>query len=291
MAIDDGNALPPASEPEAAARILEWDAPTYHRVATPHVGWGSRVLDRLPLRGDETVVDAGCGSGRLTALLLERLPRGRVIAIDASANMLAEAAAHLTPRFGHRVAFLQTDLQTLALPAPVDAVFSTATFHWIPDHPRLFRHLAAALVPGGRLVAQCGGGPNIATLRQRAAALMASPPFAPAFAGWDGPWTFPDPATTAAHLAAAGFVAIETGLEPAPTVHPDAAAYRDFLTAVVFGSHLARLPDDSSRTAFIAALTAQAAADDPPFTIDYWRLNLTAQREGGEGSEAGNAST
>lgn len=264
----------------------EWDASTYHRVSDPHVDWGAKVLARLPLRGDETVVDAGCGSGRLTALLLERLPRGRAIAVDASDNMLREAAGHLVPRFGGRVSFLRADLQTLTLAAPVDAVFSTATFHWIPDHPRLFRHLFAALVPGGRLVAQCGGGPNIARLMARVAALAAEPAYAPAFAGWPGPWEFADPPTTAERLRAAGFAEVATDLEPEPTVLPDAAAYRDFLRAVVLRVHLARLPDDPAREAFLAALTNQAAADGPPFALDYWRLNLRARRPGEAAADA-----
>ncbi len=256
----------------------EWDARTYHRVANPHVTWGQRVLARLPLRGDETVLYAGCGTGRLTAELLERLPRGRVVAVDRSANMLETARAHLSPRFGDRVAFVQADLQNLRLENPVDHIFSTAAFHWVPDHPRLFGGLFQALVPGGWLVAQCGGGPNIARLRERAGALMAAPPFTPFFRDWPGPWTFADDTTTAERLRAAGFVAVETGLEVAPTVLPNATEYKDFLASVVFGAHLDRLPDPDLRERFVATLTDQAAGDDPPFALDYWRLNLQGQR-------------
>ena len=276
--VDQGGAFPTGTEPVAPPPSAEWDASVYHRVSDPHVDWGRKVLARLPLRGDETVLDAGCGSGRLTALLLEKVPRGRVLAVDASENMLREAAARLAPRFGGRVSFLRADLQTLSLPTPVDAVFSTATLHWIPDHPRLFRHLFAALVPGGRLVAQCGGGPNLARLLARVAAAMAAPALAPAFAGWDGPWEFASAETTAERLRAAGFVDVETGLEPEPTVLPDAAAYREFLATVVLRAHLARLPDDAARAAFLDPLVDRAAGDDPPFALDYWRLNLQGRR-------------
>lgn len=264
--------------PPRQPRSAEWDADTYHRVADPQVTWGRRVLDRLPLRGDETVLDAGCGTGRLTAELLARLPQGRVLAVDASAEMLRVAREQLVPRFGDRVGFVQADLQTLRLPDHVDAIFSTATFHWVLDHPRLFRHLHDVLVPGGRLVAQCGGGPNLDRLLARVATLAASPPYTPVFVGWSGPWEFADPGDTADRLRAAGFVDIETGLEPAPTTLPDAEAYRTFLTTVILGGHLARLPDDAQRAAFVDALTAQAATDDPPFSLDYWRLNLDAKR-------------
>lgn len=289
---DDATADPHAAPAAAASptgtnphRAQEWDATTYHRVSVPHVDWGQSVLARLPLRGDETVLDAGCGSGRLTARLLERLPDGQVIAVDASANMLHAAADHLAPRFGDRVTFRQADLQRLTLAQPVDAIFSTATFHWIRDHERLFRHLYAALRPGGRLVAQCGGGPNLDRLLTRVARLMAAPDLAPSFAGWDGPWEFTSAETAADRLRAAGFDGVVTGIEAKPTVMADAAAYREFLTTVILHSHLERISGEAARDAFADALTEQARADDPPFLLDYWRLNLKAQRPAAERRE------
>src|SRR5262245_40282933 len=119
----------------------EWDAATYHRVSEPQFEWGRKVLARLALAGDETVLDAGCGTGRLTALLLGRLPRGRVIGLDQSASMLATAREFLTPRFGSQVELIETDLLDLDLDRACDAVFSTATFHWVLDHDRLFARL------------------------------------------------------------------------------------------------------------------------------------------------------
>lgn len=260
---------------------VEWNATVYHRVSQPHIGWGARVLARLNLRGDETVLDAGCGTGRLTAEVLERLPTGRVIAFDRSQNMLDKAGEHLEPRFGDRVRYLQGDLQTIG-PAmvgePVDLVFSTATFHWIPDHSRLFAGLFALLRHGGRLEAQCGGGPNLAALLARAGELMSSPAFDSVFAGWPGPWTFADDATTADRLRDAGFVHIATDLEESPTTLPDAPTYHDFLRDVIFGAHLARLPTDELRHTFVDTLTRRAATDDPPYSLDYWRLNMSAQK-------------
>jgi trans-aconitate 2-methyltransferase len=256
----------------------EWEADVYHRVSTPQVAWGQRVLARLPLTGAETVLDAGCGSGLLTAELLGRLPAGRVIAVDRSANMLEQARAYLGPRFGDRVTFTQADLASLEVAEPVDAIFSTATFHWVLDHPRLFRTLYAALKPGGHLVAQCGGGPNIALLRQRAEALLDAPAYRDAAAGWAHPWEFASPETTRQRLVEAGFTDIETGLEAAPTTFADAASFSEFVRSVVLRAHLDAIADGAVRDALMAELTAMAAGDDPPFTLDYWRLNLMATR-------------
>jgi trans-aconitate methyltransferase len=260
----------------------EWNAEVYHRVSTPQQSWGKQVLARLPLRGDEMVLDAGCGSGILTADLLERLPNGNAIALDYSANMLEQAKAFLEPRFSGRVTYIEADLGRLdpaEAPGPVDAIFSTATFHWVLDHDRLFATLAALLKPGGRLVAQCGGGPNIKRPLDRAKALMTQEPFAPFFSGWTIPIYFAGAEITASRLNASGFTNIKTEIVEAPTNLGTAHAYREFLTNVVFHFFLDQLPNPDLRADFIDRLVDAGAGDDPPFSIDYWRLNIDATKQ------------
>src|SRR5438477_5136094 len=178
----------------------DWDARTYDRIAHPMARWGEAVLDRLDLAGDQRVLDAGCGSGRVTERLLERLPRGRVVALDASPRMIEEARQRLAG-YGDRVAFLVADLREPIPIQAVDAVFSTATFHWIADHAALFRNLAAVLRGGGQLVAQCGGTGNLA----RVMAVVND--LDPDRLLWR-PWHFATPEDTRERLAAAGFTDI-----------------------------------------------------------------------------------
>jgi trans-aconitate methyltransferase len=256
----------------------EWNAPTYHRVSAPQFTWGQAVLDRLVLAGDETVLDVGCGTGRLTALLLDRLPRGRAVGIDLSTGMLATARRELPAGSSGRVAFVHADASALPIVGAADAIFSTATFHWVLDHERLFRSLARALRPGGRLVAQCGGGPNLERHHRRADVLMHGPAYASYFQAWVEPWEFADADTTRTRLAAAGFGAIATRVTAAPVVLPDRAAFVEFVTHVIFRPHLARLPDDTRKAAFVDALASLAAADPIPFELDYWRLDIDATR-------------
>src|SRR4029434_5482683 len=189
---------------EYSSSMREWNANSYHQVSTPQFDWGTAVLERLPLAGDELVLDVGCGTGRLTEKLLERLPHGHVVGIDVSRNMLQVAHEFLRPRFGPRIQLVLADASDLPVSGAADAVFSTATFHWVRDHPRLFRGLYRALKPGGRVVAQCGGGPNIARLHDRAAVLMHEPPFAAHFTTWQEPWEFADAATAARRLEETG---------------------------------------------------------------------------------------
>jgi len=244
----------------------DWDAATYDRVANPQARWGAAVVDRLPLAGDETVLDAGAGSGRVTELLAERLPKGRVIALDGSPSMIAEARRRLS-RFGDRVEYVVADLsRPFTLPDGVvaDAILSTATFHWILDHDALFRNLAAVVRPGGRFVAQCGGAGNVASVM----AVLAT-----VGDGWLGEKEFATPEETAQRLARAGFVDIETWLQPEPTRFEPGEPFEAFLGTVILGPHVARLPD-AKRGAFVHEVASRL----PEPLIDYVRLNIVATR-------------
>jgi trans-aconitate 2-methyltransferase len=246
----------------------DWNAPSYERVSAPLEAMGREVLDRLELRGDERVLDAGCGTGRVTAALLDRLPDGEVLAVDASAAMVAATAA----RFGDRVDARVADLAELVLDRPVDAILSTATLHWVPDHDAAFARLLDALVPGGRLVLQCGGEGNIAGVRRAIDAVAAREPFADALGGWPGPWRFASPAETAQRLRRLGYVDVWTWRQHVD-VHPEDP--QEYLATVVLGSHLERLAPEH-REPFAAAVLE--AMDEP--RIGYVRLNVLARRPG-----------
>ena len=259
-------------------RAIEWNAESYHRVSGPQTEWGRRVLSRLHVRGDERVIDAGCGTGRLTGELMTMLPEGRLVAIDRSWNMLLTARANLRPAYGNRISYVRVALPAMPFNAWADLVFSTATFHWIRDHEALFREIFQALRPRGRLFAQCGGGPNLREAHAMAERVMRREPFAPFFRDWSGIWEFSTAEQAAERLRAAGFAGIETSLEAAPTTLVDEASYREFVTTVIYNPHLERLPPGPLRAQFIDHVTALAAEGDPPFTLDYWRLNLEGHR-------------
>ena len=245
--------------------VRDWDAETYDRVSGPQVEFARPVLERLELRGDETVLDAGCGSGRVTLLLLERLPAGHVVAVDAAPSMVEHARRTL----GERATVVQAGLTELDLDTDVDAVFSNAVFHWIADHERLFGRLFAALRPGGRLVAQCGGAGNVERFHRAAAAAAAEPPYAEHLDGWRGPWNFAGAEETAELLRGVGFEAVETWLEDAPVRPPDPAHY---LRTVCLGHHLERLPEEL-QPGYVEAVLERSDAE-----LDYVRLNMQARR-------------
>lgn len=255
----------------------DWEGASYDTLSTPQQQMGGDVLERLRprLRGDESVLDAGCGSGRVTAALLSLVPRGHVIGVDGSPSMIAEARQLLPASVDLQV----QDLAELVLDAPVDAIVSTATFHWLPDHDRLFGHLARALRPGGPFEAQCGGAGNIASVDAAVDRLRERAPWDVAFTGWEGPWNFATPEQTAARLERAGFVDVRTWLEPRPVPLPVEHEHA-YLRTVVLGSHLERLPEEAHDD-FVEAVRDELRVDGR-ITLDYVRLNISATRAGAD---------
>ncbi len=256
--------------------MSDWNARHYHQISTPQQAWGKRVLDRIAFAGDESVLDLGCGTGQLTALLATRVPRGRVVAFDRSSSMLFEAQPWLKTH-APRAAIVMGDGAALPFVRAFDLIFSTATFHWILDHGGLFRSIIMALKRRGRLEAQCGGGPNLALLRTRARDLARAPRFSRYFEDWAEPWHYADEESTRRRLESAGFEEIDVSLEPAPIHFDSPMEFAEFITTVCIRPYLSRLPLPD-RGAFTTELTLRAAADKDPFTLDYWRLNIRARR-------------
>ncbi|HET7305550.1 MAG TPA: class I SAM-dependent methyltransferase [Segeticoccus sp.] len=246
----------------------EWDARTYASLALPHRRWGAGVIDRLGLRGDERVLDVGCGPGRDTLRLLELLPHGHVTAVDASEPMLEELRRQLAsrPEAADRVTVLHADLrEPLPIEDPADLAMSVATLHWVPDHRAVFRHVARVLRPGGWLVAECGGKGNITGVR---AALWRTEPIHTGEV-----WNFAGVAETEQALESAGFTDVQVELVPDPAVLERGEQLETYLATVVLGAHLREL-DPCEHASFVRSV----AAELPEPVIDYVRLRIAATR-------------
>jgi trans-aconitate 2-methyltransferase len=246
----------------------DWDAQLYDTISDKQLGWGLAVLDRIELRGDERVLDAGCGTGKVTAAIAARVPNGHVIGVDASPSMLEEARSRLGPG----VELIVSDLLELDLEEPADVVFSNATFHWIEDHELLFRRLYAALRPGGRLEAQCGGKGNVAELVEALRGAARSARFAGRVRNVRPPWWFRSEEETAAALGRAGFRDVHCWTER------KAERYDEPTDLYAFGGqYLERLPEELRRD-FVTAVMDRM---DDPNTREYVRLNIQSRRPPG----------
>jgi trans-aconitate 2-methyltransferase len=255
----------------------EWNAAAYEGLSSPQTRWGAEFLGRLELRGDEDAIDAGCGTGKVTGLLLERLPRGTVLAVDGSRAMVEAAAERFAGE--PRVRVEHQDLLELEVEEPVELVFSTATFHWIKDHDRLFGRLAAALKPGGRLAAQCGGEGNISRATRATREVMGRDRFRPFFEGWDDDKNYAGAGETKRRLEEVGFEDVQTWLHEESTGFGSVEELARFLQTVVLGGHMENLPE-GERGPFAEAVAEEIVAEDGEPLLDYVRLNMMATRSG-----------
>lgn len=234
-----------------------WDGAAYDALPLPHEQWGIRTIAALNLQPNETLLDAGCGTGRDAQLALEQLTHGALICVDQSSTMLDQCRS----RFGQdaRVRILDGDLDK-ALPVEatsVDAIMSVAALHWLADHNNVWRHFYTALKPGGRLATDCGGFGNL----EKTLALV--PQIDPDIKFPD--WYYANVGSTEALLKEAGFVDIQVSLRPHPTPLPDKETLATYLRTLVFREW------NANQIAKISDLLTDN-------TLDYVRLEVRANK-------------
>jgi trans-aconitate 2-methyltransferase len=260
------------------ATNTHWNAEVYDRIGTPMRGWAEAVIDDLELRGDEAVLDAGCGSGSVTFDLLERLPNGKIYALDYSAEMIEQMESKIAETGEKRVIAMQADLTNFELPEQVDVVFSNAVFHWIPDDDALFGALLRATKPGGRMRVQCGGGNIYARLGQAWTAAMSTRPFSEHLGTYKDGKTYRSPQQAKEALERAGWSEVRTWAFDAPVPfesEDDAALY---LRTIILRDHVANLPEDLHEPYVRKVIAEYVDRFGKPFTADYVRLNMWARR-------------
>ncbi len=256
-----------------------WDGAAYDDVAEVQERWGRAVIGRNAWRGDEVVLDAGCGSGRLIAALLERIPHGRLVCLDRDGSML-EAARRRVQALAPQISVAVTggDLkaleQTALAPESFDVVFSNAALHWIRNKQLAFAGMIRLMKPGARLTAQFGGQGNIQRIRAaiyRALRRLGLP------TTYDEEFEFAAPEHTSEQLKICGFRNVRVWQEEATTEFPDRAAFLRFAEAVILRPLRTALPAERW-PAFREEFARQAQALLGGWRVDYVRQNVEANR-------------
>lgn len=250
--------------------VFEWDAQAYHNFSDMQYHLALELLDKVSLDGDETVIDAGCGSGRVTVKILERLPRGKVIGVDLSQNMLAMAAEVVRPAPGQQVELMTGDLQTFSLPNAADGIFSSMAMHFVHDHGKMFHNLAETLRPGGWLAVQFAGPRPDPDPMEQVKKVLEGPPFGQYFANKFPAMHAGSVDASRAELTQAGFIDVDVRLITADLSESQREAMVAFFKSTFFGGPVAQLPTDALRAELNAKLEGVLEqAFDAPF--DYLR--------------------
>jgi trans-aconitate 2-methyltransferase len=256
----------------------DWDAADYVAHSAAQQEWARELIDKLRLRGDEDVLDIGCGDGRATAQIAERLPEGSVLGVDKSANMIELAGRQFPPAGYRNLRFRRMDATRLVLPRTFDAAFSTAVLHWVKDHEAILRGVRACLRPGGRLLFQMGGRGNVAEALAVVDGVVVRPRWRGYFDGFVSPYHFCSSEEYKAWLPRAGFRVGRAELIPKDMTHAGPAAFRGWLRTTWF-PYADCVPADL-RDAFLEDVATAYAAAHPPadgvFHVQVVRLEVEA---------------
>lgn len=268
---------------DARPASYRWDADDYARNAANQRQWGLATLDRLALRGSERVLDVGCGEGSLTAEIAARVPRGHVLGLDSSADMIRRAAESHPPERHPNLAFALGDAAALEVPAPVDAVFSNAVLHWVMDHGPVLAGVFRCLRPGGRVALSFAGRGTAAQALEVMDGVVRGSRWEGAFAGRPFPYHFPEPDGYRRLLTAAGLAPGRVALVPKEMALSGVAGMAGWIRTTWL-PFTTRLPE-GERDAFVARVAeayvrAYPADADGTVWVRTARLEADAVRPG-----------
>jgi len=204
---------------EKENQSFKWDAGDYACHSRAQYQWARKLIKRLGLKGSETLLDLGCGDGKVTAEIAACLKSGRVLGIDSSDQMIA-LAADIFPVSAHpNLSFLKQDVRELSFFEEFDLVFSNAVLHWVLDHRPVLKGIYQALKPNGRVVAQMGGKGNAANVVAAAHEIIEKVEWNIFFNDFTFPYGFYSAEEYEPWLKNAGFTILDIKLKPITMVH------------------------------------------------------------------------
>lgn len=258
---------------------MKWNPEDYAKNSDVQLKWAQELRQNLSLQGNESVLDVGCGDGKITADLATTLPRGRVIGVDRSPEMIAYAARNYPAKQYPNLTFACVDARSLDFDQEFDLCFSNAALHWVDDHPAFLRGASRSLRRGGRLVISCGGRGGAADVLQVFSELTSREPWQRYFDSFHNPYFFYGDQDYSPWLEKTGFKVERLELVPKDMTHPGkeglAAWIRttwlpftqsvpetqrdDFITHFV-ETYLERMPLDQNGSAHIRMVRLEVSA-------------------------------
>ncbi len=264
-----------------------WDAENYHRVSTVQESWAIELLEKRKMGEYEVVMDAGCGTGRVTETIANAVKRGMVYAVDRDDNMISKAKENLSG-FSN-ITFIKSDISEVSLPEKMDLIFSNAVIHWVLDHKKLFSNFWNLLKPNGELLIQCGGKGNLGMVHTILEKLRKSNTFKHYFVDWNNPWNFASPEDIKKTLNDTGFKNTQVQLKKKTAEFENYHEFILFMKTVVMKPYLAYLPagnDNEIRNSFIVEFMNELKKNQITNRIEagidlrlqYVRLDITGKK-------------
>ncbi|MGX2041751.1 class I SAM-dependent methyltransferase [Methylocaldum sp. MU1018] len=261
--------------------MYRWNPEDYARHSAGQEAWARERLSGLELRPDDRVLDIGCGDGRITAELAQRVPFGGAVGVDLSEDMIRYAAKRYPASDYPNLAFRQADARTLPFHEEFTVVFSNAALHWVRDHGPVLAGIACALKPGGRCRMEMGGRGSAAALIAAFDAVADNPEWRGAFEGFELPFGFYDAESYRRWLVEVGLKPERVQLIDKDMAHAGREAFIGWLRTA-WHPYTSRVPAER-RGLFIETVAERYLAGNPPdaagrIHVVMVRLQVEARR-------------
>jgi len=229
-----------------------WNPEGYSKSSSAQYEWAMALIEGISLRGDERILDIGCGDGRISAHLARLVPEGSVVGLDSSADMICYARSAFSGI--HSLSFQLGDASSLPFEEEFDLAVSFACLHWIADQLPVLEGVRRSLVPGGRFVMQCGGRGNAARVFDLTDELTALPQWRSYLSGFPFPYHFYLPEDYRVWLAQAGLLCSRAELVGREMVHQGQEGLEGWIRNTWL-PYTERLPD-RLRGGFVSGIAA-----------------------------------
>lgn len=223
---------------------LQWNASDYEKNSSQQQLWARELIAKLHLRGDEHLLDIGCGDGKVSAEIAARLPHGSVLGVDSSSDMIDLARQRHPVETHANLRFQVEDASRLPFEAEFTQVFSNAALHWVRDHRPVLRGIARSLKPGGGFLLQMGGRGNGADILTATDECLAMSTWAPYFTDFQFPYGFHGPEDYTVWMQEVGLNPIRVELIPKDMVHSGLAGLEGWLRTTHMLPYTQHLPEE-----------------------------------------------
>lgn len=254
-----------------------FDGKKYEKFSQLQRGLGDKLISDLKLRGNEKILDLGCGNGLTTKELAEHVPQGKVVGVDFSSSMLESAETHKA----ENMEFMLLDINEISFENEFDVVFSNATLHWVLDHEKLLDNIYSALKPCGFMRIQFAAGGNCPSFTKVLKKTVKLPEFEKYFKNFIWPWYMPKIKDYEKLISKTKFKNRRVWSEKIKHYFPDKKALTGWIDQPGIIPFIAVLPEnmkDSFRNQVIEKMAEKTKQKNSTYLEIFSRINVYAEK-------------